>query len=418
MKEEQVLCQVKIFMDNLARGVDPASGEELPQKSVLRREQLVKCFRYVSQALEQELDRQKEAARTWEVEAAVKEEAVGEAETMRTRMAKIVYSLGFTGWRPFLYKAATEWMTQEGYLELGETSAHSSQKDIPFITLKGKAIGLLEVKQQEGGALVFLCSEKCQDFLQGNMDKIMALEQRQWEPFLNCLTSEWHAGFSYLEKPDTLTALLRHINSQFPVNLPRKPSVLQVFSWLKWKGLLEDKFSENGRKGTEPTFEGGQLGLSMNYRRTVLFPLSAQKFIMDNIEQMIRDLASGDAYRLGRVPQKLTGVQEVLATIRLDQKEQTLYEMESKINRVLSSLGEGSCKLPRGVIWIWLRREGYIQSKRAGTKKVSSPTDAGRAMGLCTNPKDYFSVNQAGQHFVVEHLEEICDLYLELLNKE
>ena len=48
MKEEQVLCQVKIFMDNLARGVDPASGEELPQKSVLRREQLVKCFRYVS----------------------------------------------------------------------------------------------------------------------------------------------------------------------------------------------------------------------------------------------------------------------------------------------------------------------------------------------------------------------------------
>lgn len=434
MEEKQVLCQVKEYMDDLVRGVDPVGGESLPEESVLRWEQLVKCFRYVSRILGQELDRQKEQERALEAEAALKrevdlkeaalKEAAGKIMTIRDFMMKSAGDLGFTGWRPFLNRAAAEWLAREGYLEgrdtvePGNPSADDFKRGVYAVTPKGKALGLLEKEQEENGKVTILCSERCQGFLQGSMDKILEFEQKQWAPLLNCLTPQWYAHASCLEEADTLTALMRQINSQLPSDLPRRVNVIQAFSWLERKGLVEDRFIESNRKVHYPTFEGKQLGLGMtNARRSVLFLPSAQMFIKDNLGQIVRDLASGDAYRLGPDPQKLTGVQDVVARISFDQEEQTLYEMEYIINQALSSLKEGACRLPGGVIWIWLHRGGYIENQRAGSKKTTVITDSGKAMGVFIDEKGYFSVNKAGQHFVAKHLEDIWNLYLELLNK-
>ena len=55
MEETKMLQQIMRHMDDLLRGTDPVSGEALSEDSVLLREDLVRCFRYVSRTIRREL---------------------------------------------------------------------------------------------------------------------------------------------------------------------------------------------------------------------------------------------------------------------------------------------------------------------------------------------------------------------------
>lgn len=334
-------------------------------------------------------------------------------------IAETVWSLGFTGYDSFLYNAVIGWLTEEGYLSFGEEpEADISQR---IVTPKGEAAGLRETELHGNADAAILCGERFQGFLQGSMDKIMAFERRQWQPFLNCLTPEWYAGARAccLQKEISLTALLRQINSQLPADLPRKPGTAQVNLWLLRKGLLKRVFI-GGSKAYWPTYEGTELGLSLGEkRRTVYWPFAGQQFLVDNLDVIARDLASGEAYRLGPGPQPLTGAQERLSQIKFVAQERTLFELTDMINQALAPLKEGAYQLPIGVIWVWMSRQGYIQTgKKSETMKTWwDITDAGSTAGFGRNEKDGVVAHEAGQRLVVAHLEEIWDLYLEIFKK-
>lgn len=141
------------------------------------------------------------------------------------------------------------------------------------------------------------------------MDKIMAFERKQWEPLLDCLTPEWqaHARACCLEKGISLTALLRQINSQLPSNLSRKPYNRQVFLWLVRKGLVERTLSGN-KWVYWPTPEGEEKGIVWDEsNRNLQWSFAGQQFLVDNLEAIVQDLASGEAYRLGADPQRPEG---------------------------------------------------------------------------------------------------------------
>lgn len=344
--------------------------------------------------------------------------------TLKNFMEKTVRSLGFTGYDSFLYKAVIGWLAGEGYLASEkEPEADSGQR---FVTPKGEAAGLREIRLQEAApqgneVISILCSEQFQGFLQGSMDKIMAFERRQWQPFLNCLTPEWYAGARARcsEKEISLTAALRQIIGPLPPDLPRKPGVTHVNLWLLRKGLLERVFI-GGDKTYWPAYEGSRLGLGLSENRhTVYWPFAGQQFLVDNMEVIARDLASGEAYRLGPGPRRLTGARAALSQIKFAAQERSLSELTNMINQALAPIEEGAYRLPRGVIWAWLRSQGYLRTGQISeTMKTRwALTDEGSAAGFDRNKNDDLVASEAGQRFVVEHLEEIWDLYLEIFKK-
>ena len=53
MTELETVQRAKMYMDKLAQGIDPISGQELPEDSALNNVRLARCFFYVSGILEQ-----------------------------------------------------------------------------------------------------------------------------------------------------------------------------------------------------------------------------------------------------------------------------------------------------------------------------------------------------------------------------
>lgn len=53
MTELETVQRAKMYMDQLAQGIDPISGQELPEDSTLNTVRLARCFFYVSGVLEQ-----------------------------------------------------------------------------------------------------------------------------------------------------------------------------------------------------------------------------------------------------------------------------------------------------------------------------------------------------------------------------
>lgn len=343
-----------------------------------------------------------------------------EVVTLKEYMVETTRGMGFTGLTLFLYAAAAEWLAEEGYLvSSGQEAGGSFQ--LYAVTPKGSKIGLLEGASRKGKKnSICLQGEWIQGFLYGSIDKIMAFERRQWEPLLRCLTPEWQAQASVLPEAATLTALARQIGSQLPAGLSRKFTVKRAFCWLERKGLVEDAFA-NGRMVHWPTIEGRRLGMSLDAKnRTILFSVSAQKFIIDNLESIVRDLASGEAYRLGPDPRKLTGAQAAQAKIQAVPNELSVFALEDMINEALASLTEKKYKLARGVVRMWLFANGYVKNVKieGSDKKAPRLTDAGEAAGIRIQPNNYIVFGEAAQSFTAKHLSEIWDLYREHLNGE
>lgn len=53
MTELETVQRAKMYMDKLAQGIDPISGQELPEDSALNNVRLARCFFYISGILEQ-----------------------------------------------------------------------------------------------------------------------------------------------------------------------------------------------------------------------------------------------------------------------------------------------------------------------------------------------------------------------------
>ena len=56
MTELETMQRAKLYLDKLAQGIDPISGEEVPADSVLNNVRLARCFFYVSGVLQRVID--------------------------------------------------------------------------------------------------------------------------------------------------------------------------------------------------------------------------------------------------------------------------------------------------------------------------------------------------------------------------
>ena len=56
MTDLEVMQRAKKYMDRLAQGIDPITGNEMPEDSLLNNVRLARCFFYVSGILQQVID--------------------------------------------------------------------------------------------------------------------------------------------------------------------------------------------------------------------------------------------------------------------------------------------------------------------------------------------------------------------------
>ena len=54
MTDLEIMQRAKMYLDRLAQGIDPISGQEMPEDTILNQARLARCFSYVSGILQQE----------------------------------------------------------------------------------------------------------------------------------------------------------------------------------------------------------------------------------------------------------------------------------------------------------------------------------------------------------------------------
>lgn len=415
MEEAKLLTHAKNYIDQLARGVDPISGRAVPEDSVLGQERLSKCFQYVSQVLQRELDQLQRPEEPPERKPP-KEEPANETPggmPLGDFMAGLCASLGYTAAPVFLNTAAYNWLVREGYLTRRSRTGSSLTDYLP--TQKGLGFGLVaeERTNRAGESYVkLLCGKKSWQLLQDNFEQIIACNQKRWEPLLACLTPEWHSSTACTEEPVTLTAMLNQINSQLPEDLPKKVVPTELSNWLVWKGLLVPAIVRKAPVRL-PTRAGEELGIqSTKHKKNgkILWSIPAQQFILDNLNGIVQDLASGEAYKWG--PRELVLSDSVVQSLHPQPKPVPAAYLETVINGAFECKKGQPILVPRGLITSWLYQEGYTVTGAEPPSGDGSvlPTEKGEAAGLVLfEGRVHFT--QAGQQFIYGHLPQIFDYY-------
>ena len=136
MTETDKLYRAQLYMKQLADGIDPLTGRELPDDTVLNQVRLSRCFYYVTLAN-------------------IISQAAAESNV-----------------RKLSYSRISEWLVREGYLR----SELKNDKQFKRPTAKGEEIGI--VCDRRTGSMgisyeVVLYTESAQRFVVENMGKIL-----------------------------------------------------------------------------------------------------------------------------------------------------------------------------------------------------------------------------------------------------
>lgn len=171
MTELDTMRRAQMYIDKLAQGIDPVSGREICNDSVLNQVQLVRCFFYISGVLQRVIDREDRMQ-----EVAHKRRFSITPQYLAEISVK-PYEIGITEFTRLIYEAAgdpnmrqlnptrfSNWLLEEGFLTKGVDSSGRSCR-VP--TKEGEKIGITarEVQGKYGRHLAIFYRPEAQQFL-------------------------------------------------------------------------------------------------------------------------------------------------------------------------------------------------------------------------------------------------------------
>lgn len=145
MTELDIMKRAKMYLDNLSQGIDPISGQEVPDDSVLNNVRLARCFFYVSGILEQVIENGGKVISGGPVPFYITveelQQLVPSQEPVRvTQLAKLISdTIGDPQRAPLKATAVTNWLLEKGFIEKKERADGKSNR-LP--TPMGESIGL------------------------------------------------------------------------------------------------------------------------------------------------------------------------------------------------------------------------------------------------------------------------------------
>ena len=145
MTELDIMKRAKMYMDNLSQGINPISGQEVPEDSVLNNVRLARCFFYVSGILDQVIANGGKVSGGAPVPFYLTEEElqhmVPAQEPLRiTQLAKLITDTVNDPQRvPLKATTITNWLLEKGFMEKKERADGKSSR-LP--TPMGESVGL------------------------------------------------------------------------------------------------------------------------------------------------------------------------------------------------------------------------------------------------------------------------------------
>ena len=182
MTELEVMQRAKMYMDKLAQGVDPITGNELPEDALLNNVRLARCFFYVSGILQQVIDN------GGIVGSRPKKNNFIVTPQLMSRLAPADRPLRISEFTELLAAAAddpdtrrptttaiTNWLLSKGFMEK-LPGADGKQQRVP--TEAGQRIGMYtETRQgQYGEYLAVYYSVEAQRFLLDHLGEIFGAQ--------------------------------------------------------------------------------------------------------------------------------------------------------------------------------------------------------------------------------------------------
>ena len=151
MTELEIMQRAKMYMDKLAQGIDPISGQEIPDDSVLNNVRLARCFFYVSGILDQVI------ANGGRVISGEKNFYITQEEISRLQLSqealritqladRITDGVNDPARKRLKATTITNWLTEKGFLEKRVDEAGKSKR-LP--TAAGEQLGLY-VREMQG----------------------------------------------------------------------------------------------------------------------------------------------------------------------------------------------------------------------------------------------------------------------------
>ena len=171
----------KEYIDALADGVDPTSGEVFPEDSIYNKVLLSRCFHFVSDILRQVIDNKGFVTKSSRKRVVLppfclpdelrNQIEITTAPAMVTQFTGRINSLiDENEMRKLKVAAVTKWLVDDGFL--CEEFVDGKKRKAP--TKKGEKIGISSENREGkyGGYLAILYNESAQRFIIKNLDKI------------------------------------------------------------------------------------------------------------------------------------------------------------------------------------------------------------------------------------------------------
>jgi len=180
--ELEKLERAKLYIEQLANGIDPISGHELPEDSALNQVRLSRCFFYVAEVLGQVIGNGGQVQRggavpllpPFELSAELRAKIPIEPSVMIKRFSESINALAdLSAVRKLKMTALTAWLEEQGYLR-GDMY-NGKKRRVP--TDKGRAAGIAsdERQGQHGGYTATLYDENAQRLMIAHLNEIIAI---------------------------------------------------------------------------------------------------------------------------------------------------------------------------------------------------------------------------------------------------
>ena len=189
MTELQKIAYAKSFIDKLANGINPLDDTPIPDDDIANNVRLSRCFFYVSNILQKEIDREskkeKKEKKSRLVDFSITYEQLQNFEysskpISATVLAKKINQLvECENMRKLSYRQITGWLLNIGMLEYKDIG-NGKMKRQP--TQQGEDIGIvLEFWEKGPGRKypVIMYSETAQRFILDNIDAVIATEVKK-----------------------------------------------------------------------------------------------------------------------------------------------------------------------------------------------------------------------------------------------
>ncbi len=189
MTELDILMHAKDYIDKLAQGIDPISGQEMPEDTVLNQARLVRCFFYVSGVLQQVIDNggvaapqpaKKRGRAYFHLTDEMRNQVVYSSEPIMIRrfLQQLNEMIDPETTRQLSATTVTGWLVEKVFLYQENYQAGKSRK-LP--TQAGLDLGISQENRvgDYGEYVAILYNEQAQHFIIDHMEDILDWHERK-----------------------------------------------------------------------------------------------------------------------------------------------------------------------------------------------------------------------------------------------